>query len=125
MGNCAASGRTLVVAKDPAKLPMALAEHLAEDVGIPDDGTAQDSSHYAERLVARGYGAASLDDISLDELAAEPLNFAPDHVRTVARHCERSPSTVAVGLCHPVQWLCMAAVGSQHHGQPPWAAAVG
>ena len=79
---CAASGGTVVIAEDPAALlTAALAEHLAEEVGIPDDGTAQD---YAERLRARGYDdATSFDDIPLGELAAEPLNFRPGHLRRV------------------------------------------
>ena len=40
---CAASGGTAVIQEEPANLPVAaLAVHLAEEVGIPDDGTAQD-----------------------------------------------------------------------------------
>ena len=89
---CAASGGTVVIAEDPAALlTAALAEHLAEEVGIPDDGTAQD---YAERLRARGYDdATSFDDIPLDELAAEPLNFAPSNLHMVERHRERAQET--------------------------------
>ena len=37
----------------------------------------------------RGFDAASFDEIPLNELAAEPLNFAPSNLQMVERHRER------------------------------------